>query len=59
MQPKPETPAPKIEAGETPAPAAAPESGTATVPFSRKRRPNHRRRSFGPKTPGGSGGQKA
>ena len=57
MQPKPETPAPKIEAGETPAPAAAPESGTATVPFSRKRRP--RRRSFGPKTPGGSGGQKA
>ena len=57
QQPKPETPAPKIEAGETPAPAAAPESGTATVPFSRKRRP--RRRSFGPKTPGGSGGQKA
>ena len=57
MQPKPETPAPKIEAGETPAPVAVPEGGAATVPFSRKRRP--RRRSFGPKTPGGSGGQKA
>ena len=59
QQPKPDAPAPKAEAGTTPAPAAAPESGTATVPFSRKRRPNHRRRSFGPKTPGGSGGQKA
>ncbi len=58
QQPKPDTPVPKTEAGETPAPVAAPETGTATVPFSRKRRPNYRRRSFGPKTPGGSGGQK-
>ena len=57
-QPKPDTPVPKTEAGETPAPVAVPESGTATVPFSRKRRPNYRRRSFGPKTPGGAGGQK-
>ena len=55
---KPDAPVPKNEAGETPAPVAAPEDGTATVPFSRKRRPNYRRRSFGPKTPGGSGGQK-
>ena len=56
--PKPDVPVPKAEAGETPAPVAAPESGTATVPFSRKRRSNHRRRSFGPRTPGGAGGQK-
>ena len=55
---KPDAPVPKNEAGETPAPVAAPEGGTATVPFSRKRRPNYRRRSFGPKTPGGSGEQK-
>ena len=58
-QTKPDAPVPKNEAGETPAPVAVPETGSATVPFSRKRRPNHRRRSFGPKTPGGSGGQKA
>ncbi len=56
--PKPDTPVPKTEA-EAPAPVAAPEGGTASVPFSRKRRTNYRRRSFGPKTPGGSGGQKA
>ena len=57
-QPKPEAPAPKAEAKEPPAvqPAAS-EAGTATVPFSRKRRSGNRRRSFGPKTPGGSGGQ--
>ncbi len=56
---KPEAPVPKSETGEAPAPAAVPETGTAAVPFSRKRRPNYRRRSFGPRTPGGSGGQKA
>ena len=55
--PKPDVPVPKTETGEAPAPVAVPEGGAATVPFSRKRRP--RRRSFGPKTPGGSGGQKA
>ena len=55
--PKPDVPVPKTETGETPAPVAVPEGGAATVPFSRKRR--SRRRSFGPKTPGGSGGQKA
>ena len=55
--PKPDVPVPKTETGETPAPVAVPEGGAATVPFSRKRRP--RRRSFGPKTPGGSGEQKA
>ena len=54
--PKPDVPVPKTETGEPPAPVAVPEGGTATVPFSRKRRP--RRRSFGPRTPGGSGGQK-
>ena len=58
-QPKPDVPVPKTEAGETPAPVAVPEAGTATVPFSRKRRSNTRRRSFGPRTPGGPGGQKA
>lgn len=57
QQPKPDTPVPKDEAGETPAPVAVPEAGSTTVPFSRKRRPNYRRRSFGPRTPGGSGGQ--
>jgi cell fate regulator YaaT (PSP1 superfamily) len=57
-QPKPDVPVPKSETGDAPAPVAVPESGTATVPFSRKRRPNYRRRSFGPKTPGGTGGQK-
>ena len=57
--PKPKAPVPKTEAGEASAPVAAPDSGAATVPFSRKRRPNYRRRSFGPKTPGGSGGPKA
>ena len=56
-QPKPDTPVPKAETA--PASAAAPENGTAAVPFSRKRRSNHRRRSFGPKTTGGPGGQKA
>ena len=50
-QTKPDAPVPKTEAGENQAPAAASENGTATVPFSRKRRPNYRRRSFGPKTP--------
>ena len=57
-QPKPEAPAPKAEAKEAPTvqPAAS-EAGAATVPFSRKRRSGNRRRSFGPKTPGGSGGQ--
>ena len=58
-QPKPDVPVPKPEAGDAPAPVVVPESGTATVPFSRKRRSNNRRRSFGPRTPGGSGGQKA
>jgi len=52
-------PVPKNEAGEPSAPVAAPENGAASVPFSRKRRSGNRRRSFGPKTPGGSGGQKA
>ena len=63
-QPKPDVPVPKTEAVPVPVnvvpvvPVVAPEAGTATVPFSRKRRPNNRRRSFGPKTPGGAGGQK-
>ena len=57
-QPKPDTPVPKAETGDTPAPVAVPAEGTATVPFSRKRRSNNRRRSFGPRNPGGSGGQK-
>ena len=52
-QTKPDAPVPKIEGGVSPASVAAPETGTATVPFSRKRRPNYRRRSFGPKTPTG------
>ena len=57
-QPKPEAPVPKAEAKEAPTvQPAAPEAGAATVPFSRKRRSGNRRRSFGPKTPGGSGGQ--
>ena len=56
-QPKPDVPVPKNEAGEPSAPVAAPENGAASVPFSRKRRSGNRRRSFGPKTPGGSGGQ--
>jgi Uncharacterized homolog of PSP1 len=58
-QSKPDVPVPKAETGETSAPVAAPASGAAAVPFSRKRRSNNRRRSFGPRTPGGSGGQKA
>ena len=58
-QTKPDAPVPKPTVKETPASVAVPETGTATVPFSRKRRSNNRRRSFGPKTPGGSGGQKA
>ena len=52
-QTRSDAPAPKDEAGGTPASVAAPENGTATVPFSRKRRSNNRRRSFGPKNPGG------
>lgn len=52
-QTKPDAPVPKIEGGVSPASVAAPETGTATVPFSRKRRPNYRRHSFGPKTPTG------
>ena len=58
-QSKPDVPVPKAETGETSAPVAAPASEAAAVPFSRKRRSNNRRRSFGPRTPGGSGGQKA
>ena len=63
--PKGEAPAPKtdpVPASVTVVPVAMldpnPEAGAATVPFSRKRRPGNRRRSFGPKTPGGTGGQK-
>ena len=52
-QTRSDAPAPKDEVGGTPASVAAPENGTATVPFSRKRRPNYRRRSFGPKNPTG------
>ena len=63
--PKGEAPAPKadpVPASVTVVPVAtldpAPEAGAVTVPFSRKRRLGNRRRSFGPKTPGGTGGQK-
>ena len=63
--PKGEAPAPKtdpVPASVTVVPVATldpnPEAGAATVPFSRKRRPGNRRRSFGPKTPEGTGGQK-
>ena len=65
LSPKGEAPAPKadpVPESVTVVPVAtldpAPEAGAATVPFSRKRRPGNRRRSFGPKTPGGTGGQK-
>ena len=63
--PKGEAPAPKtdpVPASVTVVPVATldpnPEAGAATVPFSHKRRSGNRRRSFGPKTPGGTGGQK-
>ena len=63
--PKGEAPAPKtdpVPASVTVVPVATldpnPEAGAATVPFSHKRRLGNRRRSFGPKTPGGTGGQK-
>ncbi len=62
--PKPDVPVLKAGAAPVPVnvvpvvPVAAPEDGAAKVPFSRNRRSNNRRRSFGPRTPGGSGGQK-